>query len=157
MAGKISIGSDHGGFELKKIIVKELEKSGNKVFDVGTHTSEACDYPKTGFECALRVAQKKSDKGIVICRTGIGMAVIANKLPGVRAGVCARPSEAASAREHNDINVLVFAADRISKSDALKTLKIWLKTPALKGRHARRVRLIKEYEKKVFKKVYICK
>lgn len=152
MAGKIAIGSDHGGFKLKQFLSKELGKMKYRVYDAGTDSSEACDYPQMGFECALRVSQKKDPRGILICRTGIGMAVIGNKLPGVRAGVCANPAEAVSAREHNDINLLVFAADKIAPKDALKTLKAWLKTPALKGRHSRRVRLIKDYEKKVFKK-----
>jgi ribose 5-phosphate isomerase B len=152
MVGKIAIGADHGGYVLKQFLIEELEKMGYKTRDSGTDSSEACDYPSIGFECAKRVSEKKEPKGILICRTGIGMAVIANKLPGVRAGVCLRPSEAVSAREHNDINVLVLAADRITKKDAIKTVKVWLKTPALKGRHARRVKLIGEYEKKVFKK-----
>ena len=153
MAGKVAIGSDHGGFELKQFLIEELKKTGVRFFDAGTDSPEACDYPEIGFECALRVSKKKEPRGILICRTGVGMAVIANKLPGVRAGVCYKPSEAISAREHNDINLLVLAADRISKKYALETVKAWLATPALKGRHAKRVNIIKEYEKKLFKKI----
>ncbi|MFA6636492.1 MAG: RpiB/LacA/LacB family sugar-phosphate isomerase [Candidatus Omnitrophota bacterium] len=152
MDKRIAVGSDHGGFDLKQFILKELERAGHKVYDMGTDTPESCDYPHVGFECASMVSRKKAWVGILICRTGVGMAVIANKLPGVRAGVCGKPDQAVSAREHNDINVLVLAADRVSRKDALATVKAWLKTPALKGRHAKRVRIIKEYEKKVFKK-----
>jgi ribose 5-phosphate isomerase B len=152
MVGRIAIGADHGGFRLKNSLVEKLKKWGYGVYDVGTHSEDACDYPEAGFECALRVSRKKEPRGILICRTGIGMAVIANKLSGVRAGVCSGVSEAISAREHNDINVLVLAADVISEKDSEKIVKAWLRTPALKGRHARRVRLIKDYEKKVFKK-----
>lgn len=153
MAGKIAIGADHGGFALKKYLVGELEKTGYTVIDVGTDSPESCDYPHMGFDCALSVAGKKAPRGILICRTGIGMAVIANKMPGVRAGVCGKPDEAISAREHNDVNMLVLAADRISRKNAFATVMAWLKTPALKGRHSKRVRLIKDYEKKVFKKI----
>ncbi len=151
MAGKIAIGSDHGGFALKEFLSGKLKEWGYKVYDAGTDSPEPCDYPVTGFKCASRVSEKKEPRGILICRTGVGMAVIANKLPGVRAGVCGKVSEAVSAREHNDINLLVLAADRISRDDAEATVKAWLETPALKGRHAKRVRLIKEYEKKVFR------
>ncbi len=152
MAKRIAVGSDHGGFALKKNVIEELRKKRYNVYDAGTHSPEPCDYPDVGFECAARVSRGKEKRAILICRTGIGMAIIANKLPGVRAGVCDRPLEAVSAREHNDINVLVLAADRISVRDAVRIVNVWLSTRARRGRHARRVDRIKEYEQKVFKK-----
>jgi len=91
--------------------------------------------------------------GIVICKSGIGMSIIANKLPGVRAGLCRTVEEARSAREHNDANILVLSANKVPPKKAIEIVKVWLKTEALKGRHSRRVKKIKDLEKKVFKKV----
>lgn len=100
MAEKISIGADHGGFGLKEKIIKFLEKEKYTVKDTGTYSAEPCGYPEYGFNAAELVSKGKVKKGILICKTGIGMAIIANKLPGVRAGVCSSTKEAASARQH---------------------------------------------------------
>lgn len=153
MAKRLAIGADHGGFSLKEKIIKDLKKKRYKVMDEGTFSAEACDYPVFGYLVAKKVSQKKADKGVLICRSGLGMAMIANKLPGVRAGVCSTVKDAASSREHNDANVLVLAADRISSEKALQITKVWLETKTLGGRHARRVRQMKNYEKKLFKKL----
>jgi len=153
MAKKIVIGSDHGGFELKNRIKDLLGKKGYIFEDVGTVSGEACDYPQFGYDVASLVSRKKAAKGILICKTGTGMAVIANKLPGVRAGVCWSVADAISARQHNDTNVLVLAATKTSPQLAVKIAAKWLETDALKGRHARRVKQIKDLEKKVFKKI----
>ena len=152
MAKKIAIGADHGGYALKEKITEVLKKMRYQVIDVGTHSEQSCDYPEYGFSVAKKVSSRKALKGILICKTGIGMAVIANKLPGVRAGVCYSKEDAISSRQHNDTNVLVLAATRISSKKAIEITKVWLKTKTLKGRHSRRVNQIKKIEKKVFKK-----
>ncbi len=152
MAKRIVIGADHGGFPLKEKLKKALKKARYRIDDVGTGSGESCDYPEYGFAVAEEVSKKKAARGIIICKTGIGMAVVANKVPGVRAGVCNSVKDAVSSREHNDTNVLVLAATKVGPGKALDITKAWLRTKAEGGRHARRVRQIKEYEKKVFKK-----
>ncbi len=153
MAKKIAIGADHGGFKLKEALKKILESKKYKVYDMGTFSDESCDYPEYGFEVAKKVSTGGASRGIVICKTGIGMSVIANKLPGVRAGLCASLADAVSSRKHNDTNVLVLAAAKVSSRKAQDIARAWLRTDALKGRHGRRVKQIKELEKKVFKGV----
>ncbi len=153
MAKKIVIGTDHGGYLLKEKVKTVLEKKKFRVNDLGCYSKEPCDYPVTGFEVAREVSLKKSQRGIVICKSGIGMSIVANKMPGVRAGLCLSVKDASSAREHNDTNVLVLPASKISLKTAMNIVETWLETKALKGRHSRRVRQISDMEKKVFKKV----
>lgn len=148
MAGKIIIGADHGGFSLKEEIKQMLEREKYQVYDAGTTCDKICDYPGIGFNTALEVSRGRIPRGIVICKTGIGMAIITNKLPQVRAGVCNSVEDAVSARQHNDINVLVLAASKVNTQKAKEIVTVWLKTKALKGRYARRVKQIKELEKK---------
>ncbi len=153
MAEKIVLGADHGGYRLKERIKGFLAAKGYKVEDAGTYSDEPCDYPLVGFDAAKKVSTGKVRKGIVICKSGIGMSIIANKLPGVRAGLCRTKEDAASSREHNDTNVLVLAASRTGEKEALEIAEVWLKTRALKGRHARRIRQISVIEKRVFKRI----
>jgi len=145
---KIAIGSDHGGYELKNKLVDFLKAGKYEVKDFGTNSKDPCDYPEIGFEVARAVSEGKAERGILICRTGIGMAIIANKLPGVRAGACYDEKMSRSSREHNDTNVLVLAADYTPEAEAKKILQIWLTTKALGDRHARRVKQIEEFEAK---------
>jgi ribose 5-phosphate isomerase B len=152
MDKRIALGADHGGFALKEKLIARLNREGYSVHDAGTKTPEPCDYPRYGFDAAGMVSSGKAGRAILVCRSGIGMAVIGNKLPGVRAGVCNTVTDAVSARQHNDTNVLVVAADRVSSRMAMKIMDVWLTTPSLKGRHARRVKQIKDLEKKVFRK-----
>jgi RpiB/LacA/LacB family sugar-phosphate isomerase len=152
MAKTIAIGSDHGGYDLKNRIIKKLERSGYRVRDMGARSSEPSDYPQFGYKVAESVSTGKAKSGIVICKSGIGMAIVANKLPGVRAGLCNSRADAVSSRQHNDANVLVLAASKISAEKAMGIVDAWLKTKALKGRHARRVAQIRAIEKKVFRK-----
>ncbi|MDD4956957.1 MAG: RpiB/LacA/LacB family sugar-phosphate isomerase [Candidatus Omnitrophica bacterium] len=153
MAGKkIVIGADHGGYLVKERLKKELARSGYSVIDVGAGECESADYPVYGFEVARNVSAGKASRGIAICKSGIGMSIIANKLPGVRAGMCTSVGDAVSSRQHNDANVLVLAAAKNGPDEAVRIMKSWLKTRSLKGRHARRVEQIKEYENKVFRK-----
>ena len=151
MDKRIAIGADHGGFDLKEKLKASLERKGYRVEDVGTHSVSSCDYPEYGFEAARKVSERKAGRAIAICKTGIGMSIIANKLPGVRAGLCSSAADAVSAREHNDTNVLVLAASKTGPKKAKKILEAWLKTGALGGRHARRVRKIRALEKELYK------
>ena len=146
---KIIIGSDHGGYELKNKVVEFLQGEKFKVEDFGTHSKESCDYPLIGFEVAEAVSKGKGDRGILICRTGVGMAIIANKLHGIRAAACYDKNMAKSSREHNDCNVLVLAADYTDFKTVKEMLKIWLSTEAAGERHERRVKQIKDIESKL--------
>ncbi|MBF0493676.1 MAG: RpiB/LacA/LacB family sugar-phosphate isomerase [Candidatus Omnitrophica bacterium] len=151
MAKKIALGADHGGFLLKEKVKKFLLANNYKVVDAGTFSDAPCDYPEFGYSAAEFVSKKKAWRAIVVCKSGIGMSIVANKLSGVRAGLCTSVDDAASAREHNDTNVLVLSAKKTNIREALKIVEKWLMTEALPGRHARRVRAIKKIEKKVFR------
>lgn len=148
---KIAIGSDHGGYELKNIIAAQLKEMGCEVKDFGTHSKESCDYPMIGFEVAQAVSERKAERGILICKTGVGMAIIANKLHGVRAAACYDIDLARSSREHNDCNVLVLAANYTDPKKSREIVSVWLKTDHEGERHARRVDQIREIETKIKK------
>lgn len=143
---KIVMGADHGGFKLKKTLVKFLKEKGCVVKDAGVFSEESCDYPPVGYEVAQLVGKKVFSRGILICKTGIGMSIIANKVKGVRAALCDRVEIARSSREHNDANVLVLAANIVSPRRAKKIIEVWLTTRARGGRHRRRVEQIKKIE-----------
>ena len=146
---KIAIGSDHGGYDLKNQITAFLKEKGCGVEDFGAHSKESCDYPVIGFEVAKAVADGRCEKGVLICKTGVGMAIIANKVHGVRAAACYDVEMAKSSREHNDCNVIVLAANYTDLKKAKEILKIWLETEHSGQRHARRVKQIKEIETKL--------
>ncbi len=144
---KIAIGADHGGFKLKKTLVKFLKEIGHTVKDFGTFSQEACDYPVIGYEVAKAVGRGKFSRGILICKTGIGMSMVGNKAKGARAALCDRVDIARSSREHNDANILVLAANIVSATKAKNIVKVWLRARTLGGRHLRRVREMKEIDK----------
>lgn len=146
---KIAIGSDHGGYELKNKLTEYLKQEKHDVQDMGTHSKESCDYPMIGFDVAKAVGDGRADRGVLICKTGVGMVIIANKVHGVRAAACYSKEMARSSREHNDCNVIVFAAEYSDANQALDMLKIWLATGPLGDRHERRVKQIKEIESKL--------
>lgn len=146
---KIVIGSDHGGYELKAGLVEFLKKEKYSVEDLGTHSKESCDYPLIGFEVAEAVSKGKADKGVLICKTGVGMAIIANKVHGVRAAACYDKEMARSSIEHNDSNLIVLAANYTDLKKSKEILKTWLGATHLGERHARRVKQIKEIESKL--------
>lgn len=147
---RIAIGSDHGGFELKNGIGEYLRAEGHEVTDLGTHSKESCDYPLIGFDVARAVGEGRVDRGILVCKTGVGMVIIANKVHGVRAAACYDPDIARSSREHNDTNVCVLAANYITDMRLAKAiLKTWLVTEHVEERHVRRVRQIKDIETKL--------
>ena len=146
---KIAIGSDHGGYELKDKLIEYLRGEKYVVNDMGTHSKESCDYPLIGFDVAKAVGKGQADRGVLICKTGVGMAIIANKVHGVRAAACYDKAMAKSAREHNGCNVIVFAANYSDFKQALEMLKIWLITEPLGDRHEKRVKQIKDIESKL--------
>jgi len=149
----IAIGADHGGYELKDKITEYLKGERHEVTDLGTHSKESCDYPLIGFEVARLIGEGKAKRGILICKTGIGMAIIANKVHGVRAAACYDNKMARSSREHNDCNVCVLAAEYTDFKAAKGMLDIWLKAePLAADRHERRVKQIKDIEKKLKEK-----
>ena len=143
---KIVIGSDHGGYELKEKIIKFLKNKKYDTLDLGTHSKDSCDYPLIGFEVAKEISEGRADTGILICKTGIGMAIVANKLSGVRAAACYDMEMVRSSREHNDCNVLVLAANYTDFNQARNMLKAWLATKHAGERHARRVKQISKLE-----------
>jgi len=148
MVRKIAIGSDHGGFKLKELLKKYLSGKGYSVKDFGTFTDGPCDYPLVGYAAAKSVSRGRFERGILICKTGIGMAIVANKLRGVRSGVCNTLGQAKTSRLHNDTNVLSLAAKYITASKAKRIVGVWLNTGALGGRHKKRVNQIKKLERK---------
>jgi ribose 5-phosphate isomerase B len=146
---RVAIGADHGGFALKAKLVALLQAQGLEVADLGTHSPEPCDYPTIGYKVAAAVAQGRFDRGILLCKSGIGIAIAANKVPGIRAGVCGDAFDAARSRAHNDANVLVLGAEKLSEARAKRIVETWLATPfEAGGRHERRVRQIAAIEKK---------
>ena len=149
---KIIIGSDHGGYELKNKLIDFLKNKGYKVEDLGTHSKESCDYPLIGFEVAKRVSENKDDKGVLICKTGVGMAIVANKLHGIRAAACYDNDMARSSREHNDCNIIVLAAQYSDLKAAKEMLTTWLNAKHLGERHERRIMQIREFEARMKKK-----
>jgi len=144
----IAIGADHGGFILKEEVKKYLKEKEYSIKDFGTNSIESCDYPLIGYKVAKAVSKKKARYGIAICKTGFGMAIIANKVKGVRSAVCDTPKEAESARRHNDCNVLSLASKRVKLEAAKKTINVFLKTGGESGRHLRRVKQIISLERK---------
>lgn len=148
---KIALGCDHGGLDLKREVLKYLLENGHEVEDFGTHSSESCDYPKYGVAVAEAVVSGDFEKGIIICGTGQGIALAANKVKGARAVVCSDTFSAEMTRAHNDANILSLGERVVGKGLALKIVDIWLNTAFEGGRHAGRVDLIKETENKNFK------
>ena len=144
---RVALGSDHGGYELKKAILKHLEAQGLTVQDLGTYSADPVDYPKYGFSVGNAVIKGDADLGIVICGTGQGISMAANKISGIRAAVCSETFSARMAREHNNANVLALGARVIGVGLALDVVDIFLKTEFSGGRHARRLNLIFDIER----------
>ena len=147
----VAIGADHGGFELKEAIKPELGALGFEVNDLGTNSKEAVDYPDYAHAVAQAVGSGKAWRGIMIDGAGIGSCIVANKVPGVRAGMAYDYSSAVNSREHNDTNVLTLGAGLIGANLAKQIVKTWLTTEFAGGRHIPRVDKIKSVEKKYLK------
>ena len=143
---KIGIGNDHSALELKAEIIEYVERMGHEIIDFGTNSSESCDYPIYGEKVARAVAGKEVDCGILICGTGLGISLAANKVKGIRAAVCSEPFTAKMAKEHNNCNILAFGARVVGAELAKMVVDAWLKAEFRGGRHQHRVDLIMDIE-----------
>jgi ribose 5-phosphate isomerase B len=143
---RIAIGSDHRGFDAKRRLVPLLQQLGHEVFDAGPLSNESVDYPDFAFAVARAVSEGRVDRGILICGSGIGMCIAANKVPGVRAAPCHDSITAEMSRRHNDANVLCLSADLLGEELIERMIRIWLTTDFEGGRHARRVEKITQFE-----------
>ena len=143
---KIGIGSDHRGFKLKESLKYCLVKAKHRVFDFGVFDENPADYPDAAFALTKILQKKKIDRGILICGSGLGMSIAANKVKGIRATLCLNERMAKMARNHNDSNVLVLAANFTTLAKAKKILKVWLREKFEGGRHLRRIHKIKKFE-----------
>jgi ribose 5-phosphate isomerase B len=143
---KIAIGSDHRGYDAKRRIVLLLQQMGHEVLDMGTTGKESVDYPDFAFQVAQAVSQGSVDRGILICGTGIGMCIAANKVQGVRAAPCHDSITAEMSRRHNDANVLCLSGDLLGEELIDRMVRIWLTTDFEGSRHARRVEKITRFE-----------
>jgi len=144
---KIAVAADHAGFALKEQLRRRLAQEGHEVVDFGASSAESCDYPDFAQPAARDVAQGRSDRGILVCSTGIGMAMAANKIAGVRAAPAQSEDEVRMTREHNDANVLTLGAKYLDEERALDLIHVFLNTEFAGGRHARRVAKIARLER----------
>lgn len=147
MKRRVAVGCDHGGFPLKDVVVKALQQADADVLDLGTHSMDSVDYPDFGERVATAVASGEADLGIVICGTGIGISIAANKVPGVRAALCHDTYSARMSRAHNDANVLALGARVVGPGLAEEIVTAWLAEPFEGGRHAQRVEKLKALER----------
>lgn len=145
---KIGIGNDHSALELKAEIIELLEARGHEVVDYGTNSTESCDYPVYGEIVGKAVANGEVERGILICGTGLGISLAANKVRGIRAAVCSDTYTAKMSRAHNDCNILAFGARVVGAELAKMIVEVWLDTEFEGGRHQRRVDLIMDVERK---------
>ncbi|MDO8721305.1 MAG: ribose 5-phosphate isomerase B [Syntrophales bacterium] len=146
---KIVIGSDHAGFELKKTVKTCLTDAGWEVSDAGTYEEVPVDYPDFGCKAAAMVSSGEFERGVLICGSGVGMTILANKFPGVRAVLCLDEEMARLSRMHNDTNILALAGRRTDTQQALKIITVWLETAFEGGRHQRRIDKIRQWEEKL--------
>ncbi len=145
---KVAIGADHRGYALKERIGDFLESRGDEVLDVGTYDSNSVDYPDFAFAAAEKVASGEVQRGILICGSGIGMSIAANKVKGVRAALCRTVDDARMTRKHNDSNLLALSEKSMDDPDVMRIVETWLDTPFEGGRHQRRIDKIREYERR---------
>jgi len=146
---RIAIGSDHRGYHLKEKLASILSTKGHEVSDEGTTKTDAVDYPDYAAIVAKKVSDEVVDRGILICGTGIGMAITANKFPGVRAAACTDEVTAEISRRHNDLNILCLSADMLSPRVVERMVEIWIETEFEAGRHLRRVEKIHKIESEI--------
>jgi ribose 5-phosphate isomerase B len=147
VAMKIAIGADHAGFELKEKIKARLKQQGVQVQDEGTASTESVDYPDYARKVGETVAGKRADLGVLVCGSGIGMAIAANKVPGIRAANVSTEYESGKSREHNDANVVTIGSRILDEQQAFKIVETFLKTPFAGGRHQQRVDKIAAIER----------
>ena len=142
----IAIGSDHGGYKLKEDIKKYLEEKEIEYTDCGTFDEESVDYPEIAQAVASEVQDGNAENGIIICRSGIGMSIVANKFKGIRCAKCSDEEEARFSRMHNDANVLALGADYMDENKAIRIVRTWIATEFEGGRHEERIQIIEEIE-----------
>jgi len=145
---KIGIGSDHGGYELKELIVKYLQDEGIEYVDYGTNSLDSVDYPEFGQKVAEAVKNKEVDRGIIVCGTGIGISISANKVPGIRCALCGDTYSARMSIEHNNANMLALGGRVVGRDLAIEIVSTWLKATFQGGRHERRINKISDIERK---------
>jgi ribose 5-phosphate isomerase B len=143
---KIVVGSDHRGFEAKQVIKAIITDLDHECIDVGTNSTRPVDYPEQAYLAAKMVANKQADRAILICATGLGMSIAANKIKGIRAALCHDELTARISRDHNDANILCISGDQIGEVLLRKMVEVWLETSFSGGRHQRRVNKIKAIE-----------
>lgn len=143
---KIAVASDHGGFPLKKSLISFLQKKGIEVLDRGNHGTESVDYPDYAIEVAKAVSSKNADAGLLLCGTGIGMCIVANKFRGVRAAVVSDAFSAKMAKEHNNANILCLGGRVVDEDKARDIVSAWLDAQFEGGRHENRLKKIREVE-----------
>ena len=143
---KIAIASDHGGYDYKQELIPYIESLGHQVLDLGCHGPASVDYPDYGIPCAQAVARGEADRGVVICGTGIGISISANKVPGIRCALCTDPVMARLTREHNDANLLAMGGRIIGIELAKGIVQVFLSTEFSGGRHKTRIDKIAQYE-----------
>ena len=148
---QIGLACDHGGFELKEELKAFLKSLGVEPIDMGTSSEDSVDYPDFGALVAEKVSRRELEKGILICGTGIGMSIVANKFSGVRAALVNDLYSSRCSREHNDANILIIGGRIIGKELAKEIVKVWLETPFAGGRHKRRLEKIETLEKEKFR------
>lgn len=146
---KIVIASDHGGFALKEKLKSYLENKEFKVKDLGTYSMDRCDYPITAYGLAKEISDGRFKQGVLICKSGIGNSIVANRLAGVRAALCYNIKAARLSRQHNDSNVLVLGASFVNSGLAKRILNTWLNTRFEGGRHKKRLDLLKKIEREL--------
>jgi len=147
----IIIGADHAGYALKEAVKDALSAAGCRLVDAGTRGEESVDYPDYGVLAAEGVSSGRFERGILVCGSGVGMAIVANKFPGVRAALCLDEETARLSRQHNDSNVLVLAGRKTDPDTAGRIVRAWLETPFEGGRHQKRLDKIRELEQRLCK------
>lgn len=148
MKKRIALGSDHRGYEAKRRVIALLEKLGCDVSDYGPDSEKPCDYPDAAFAASAAVQSGDCDAGLLLCGTGIGMSITANKVRGIRAAVCHDELTAEMSRRHNNANMLCLPADLVGEALMARIIEVWLKTEFEGGRHERRLEKITEIENK---------
>lgn len=143
---KLAIGSDHAGYEMKEEIKKYLEEKGYEVKDYGTNSTESCDYPEFGEKVGRAVASGECEEGVLVCGTGIGISLAANKVKGIRAAVCSEPVSARLAKQHNNANIIAFGARIVGMEEVKGIVDAFLSAEFLGGRHEKRVNMISDIE-----------
>ena len=146
---RIAIASDHRGFKLKSILAEYLRDRGYTIIDFGTYSSDSCDYPDYVYPASVAVKNKQADRAIIVCYSGIGSCIVANRLKGIRAALAVDIKRAALSRKHNNSNVLVLGAGFLKREYAKKLVTRWLAIPFEGGRHLRRLKKIERIEEKV--------